>query len=150
MRLADFDFPFDPSLIAAHPATPRDQARLLVVDRTSGILSHHRMADLPGLLRGGDLVVANDTKVLAARVAARVVDTGRVLDILFVRDLGRGVWEVFLKGRLRAGQVLEVNAEQGPDDGANGRSRNGRGCDANGRDDAAPALYQAVTGPGGS
>ena len=109
MRLADFDFPFDPSLIAAHPAMPRDQARLLVVGRISGVLSHHRMADLPGLLRGGDLVVANDTKVLAARVAGRVADTGRVLDILFVRDLGKGLWEVFLKGRLRSGQVLEIN-----------------------------------------
>ena len=54
-------------------------------------------------------MVANDTKVLAARVAGRVVDTGRMLDILFVRDLGQGLWEVFLKGRLRAGQVLEIN-----------------------------------------
>ena len=109
MQLAEFDFPFDPSLIAAQPEHPRDHARLLVLDRATGMLHHHRVADLPSLLDAGDLVVANDTKVLAARVAGRVVDTGRMLDILFVRDLGQGLWEVFLKGRLRAGQVLEIN-----------------------------------------
>ena len=109
MQLAEFDFPFDPSLMAAQPEHPRDHARLLVLDRATGMLHHHRVADLPSLLDAGDLVVANDTKVLAARVAGRVVDTGRMLDILFVRDLGQGLWEVFLKGRLRAGQVLEIN-----------------------------------------
>jgi S-adenosylmethionine:tRNA ribosyltransferase-isomerase len=108
MQLAEFDFPFDPSLIATQPEHPRDSARLLVLDRAGGILSHHRVADLPSLLEAGDLVVANDTKVVAARVVGRVVETGRMLDILFVRNLGQGLWEVFLKGRLRAGQVLEV------------------------------------------
>jgi S-adenosylmethionine:tRNA ribosyltransferase-isomerase len=109
MQLTDFDFPFDPSLVAAQPEHPRDHARLLLLDRATGTLSHHRVADLPSLLDTRDLVVANDTKVLAARVAGRVLDTGRMLDILFVRDLGQGLWEVFLKGRLRAGQVLEIN-----------------------------------------
>jgi S-adenosylmethionine:tRNA ribosyltransferase-isomerase len=109
MRLADFDFPFDSSLIATRPVSPRDHARLLLVDRTTGTISHHRVADLPNLLNGGDLVVANDTKVLAARVEGRVADTGRVVDILFVRDMGQGLWEVLLKGRLRAGQVIKVH-----------------------------------------
>jgi S-adenosylmethionine:tRNA ribosyltransferase-isomerase len=111
MRLADFDFPFDPSLIAAHPESPRDRARLLVVDRATGTLSHQKIADLPYLLNGGDLLVGNDTKVLAARVSGRVADTGRLVDILFVRHLGEGVWEVLVKGRLKAGQVLEVNKD---------------------------------------
>jgi len=109
MQLAEFDFPFDPSLIAAQPEHPRDHARLLVLDRATGTLHHHRVADLPSLLDAGDLVVANDTKVLAARVAGRIVDTGRMLDILFVRELEPGLWEVFLRGRLRAGQVIEIN-----------------------------------------
>ena len=108
MRLTDFDFPFDPSLIATHPTCPRDHARLLLMDRASGTLSHHRIANLPDLLDAGDLIVANDTKVLAARVGGRVADTGRALDILFVRDVGQGLWEVLLKGRLRAGQVIRV------------------------------------------
>jgi S-adenosylmethionine:tRNA ribosyltransferase-isomerase len=109
MQLAEFDFPFDSSLIAAQPENPRDHARLLLLDRPTGTLRHHHVSDLPSLLEARDLVVANDTKVLTARVAGRVVDTGRMLDILFVRNLGQGLWEVLLKGRLRAGQVLEIN-----------------------------------------
>lgn len=109
MRLADFDFPFDPSLVATHPERPRDRARLLLVDRAAGTMRHHRIADLPDLLHGGDLVVANDTKVLAARVCGHVAHTGRALDILFVRDVGQGIWEVLLKGRLRVGQVIRIN-----------------------------------------
>jgi S-adenosylmethionine:tRNA ribosyltransferase-isomerase len=109
MRLADFDFPFDPSLIAAHPESPRDHARLLLVDRASGTIGHHRIADLPELLHAGDLIVANDTKVLAARVGGHVAHTGKALDILFVRDVGQGIWEVLLKGRLRAGQIIRIN-----------------------------------------
>jgi S-adenosylmethionine:tRNA ribosyltransferase-isomerase len=109
MRLADFDFPFDPALIATHPESPRDHARLLLVDRGSGTIRHHRIADLPDLLHGGDLVVANDTKVLAARVGGHVAHTGRALDVQFVRDVGGGIWEVLLKGRVRVGQVIRIN-----------------------------------------
>ena len=109
MRLADFDFPFDPSLIATHPESPRDHARLLLVDRASGTIGHHRIADLPELLQAGDLIVANDTKVLAARVGGHVAHTGKALDILFVRDVGQGIWEVLLKGRLRVGQIIRIN-----------------------------------------
>jgi S-adenosylmethionine:tRNA ribosyltransferase-isomerase len=108
MLLSDFDFPFDPSLIAAHPETPRDQARLLVLDRITGDLSHHLVADLPYLLHSGDLVVANDTKVLPARVGGQIVHTGKAVDILFVRDMGHGIWEVFVKGKLRVGHIIHV------------------------------------------
>lgn len=107
MDLSAFDFPFDPTLIASHPVEPRDQARLLVVDRRSETLSHRRVAELPDLLRAGDLVVANDTKVLPARMVARKVDTGGLVDVLFVRPIDGMLWDVMLKGRLRVGQQLE-------------------------------------------
>jgi S-adenosylmethionine:tRNA ribosyltransferase-isomerase len=111
MLLSDFDFPFDPSLIAAHPKAPRDQARLLVLDRITGDLSHHLVADLPYLLHSGDLVVANDTKVLPARVAGQIVHTGKTVDILFVRDMGHGIWEIFVKGKLRVGHIIQVTPD---------------------------------------
>ncbi len=111
MLLSDFDFPFDPSLIAAHPETPRDQARLLVLDRVTGDLSHHLVADLPYLLHSGDLVVANDTKVLPARVGGQIVHTGKAVEILFVRDMGHGIWEVFVKGKLRVGHIIQVTPD---------------------------------------
>src|SRR5213592_982484 len=61
MRLEDFDYPFDESLIAQHPIEPRDHARLLVVDRRTGALAHHLIAELPTLLRPNDLIVLNNT-----------------------------------------------------------------------------------------
>ncbi|MDH5639699.1 MAG: tRNA preQ1(34) S-adenosylmethionine ribosyltransferase-isomerase QueA [Nitrospira sp.] len=109
MRLAEFDFPFDPSLVALQPVTPRDRARLLVVDRRTDRLAHHHVADLPSLLDPGDLVVVNDTKVLAARVPGRKQPVGTPVEMLFVRDLGNDVWEVMVKGTFHIGQAIEFD-----------------------------------------
>lgn len=108
MQLSDFDFPFDPSLIALHPVEPRDQARLLILRRETGEIVHGRIADLPGLLNRGDLLVANDTKVLPARLIARRADTRKQVEVLFVRPVNDMGWEVLVKGRLRVGQRLEL------------------------------------------
>lgn len=108
MLLSDFDFPFDPALVADHPVIPRDRARLLVLDRQGeGRLMHRQVADLPSLLQPGDLVVVNNTKVMPARVPAQVRSTGKLLDLLFVQDLGQGLWEVLMKGRFRPGATVE-------------------------------------------
>ena len=106
MNLSDFDFPFDPALIASEPVLPRHAARLLCLDRQSGVLSHRQVADLPDLLAPGDLLVVNDTKVLAARVSGRKQPAGTAVDVLFVKDLGDAVWEVMLKGHFRVGQTI--------------------------------------------
>ncbi|MCS6283790.1 MAG: tRNA preQ1(34) S-adenosylmethionine ribosyltransferase-isomerase QueA [Nitrospira sp.] len=106
MNLSEFDFPFDPTLIASEPVLPRHAARLLCLDRQSGVLSHRQVADLPDLLAPGDLLVVNDTKVLAARVSGRKQPAGTVVDVLFVKDLGDAVWEVMLKGHFRVGQTI--------------------------------------------
>jgi len=107
MLLSEFDFPFDPVLVAEHPVLPRDQARLLVMERSSGLRTHRRVADLPSLLSPGDLVVVNNTKVMPARVPAQVRSTGKLLDLLFVQDLGQNVWEVLIKGRFRPGAMID-------------------------------------------
>ncbi len=107
MLLSEFDFPFDPVLVADHPVLPRDQARLLVMERASGVRAHRRVADLPSLLSPGDLVVVNNTKVMPARVPAKVRSTGKLLDLLFVQDLGQNVWEVLIKGRFRPGAMID-------------------------------------------
>jgi S-adenosylmethionine:tRNA ribosyltransferase-isomerase len=111
MQLSEFDFPFDSSLIADHPSLPRDHARLLVLQRHDRSLAHRRVDELPDLLHPGDLLVVNNTKVLAARVAGRKHPSGAEVEILFVKDLGDATWEVLIKGTFRPGQILEMGAE---------------------------------------
>ncbi len=111
MQLSEFDFPFDASLIATHPSLPRDHARLLVLRRVDRSLAHRRVDELPDLLHPGDLLVVNNTKVLAARVAGQKRPSGAEVEILFVKDLGDAVWEVLIKGTFRPGQILEMGAE---------------------------------------
>ena len=106
MNLSEFDFPFDPTLIAPEPVLPRHAARLLCLDPRTGVLSNRHVADLPELLAPGDLLVVNDTKVLAARLSGRKQPTGTVVDVLFVKDCGDAVWEVMLKGHFRVGQTI--------------------------------------------
>ena len=106
MRLSDFDFPFDPTLIADRPVEPRDQARLLMLPRGGGPCAHHRVADLPKFLRAGDLLVVNDTKVVPARIQGRKRPGGGSIELLLIKDLGGGTWEAMVKGGVKRGQVI--------------------------------------------
>lgn len=108
MQLSEFDFPFDSSLIAAHPTHPRDHARLLILHRLDRSFAHRRVDELPDLLESGDLLVVNNTKVVAARVSGRKRPSGGKVEILFVKDLGDAIWEVLIKGTFRAGQIIEM------------------------------------------
>jgi S-adenosylmethionine:tRNA ribosyltransferase-isomerase len=111
MDLSEFDFPFDPALIATHPTLPRDHARLLVLKRLNRSLAHRRVDELPDILQPGDLLVVNNTKVLAARVAGWKHLSGGKVELLFVKDLGDAIWEVLMKGTFRLGQIIEMGAE---------------------------------------
>ncbi|MBS0180853.1 MAG: tRNA preQ1(34) S-adenosylmethionine ribosyltransferase-isomerase QueA [Nitrospira sp.] len=111
MQLSEFDFPFDPSLVASQPVIPRDRARLLLLDRRTDRLVHHHVTDLPSLLNPGDLLVVNDTRVLAARVPGIKRPTGTPVEVLFIKDLGEGRWKIMVKGTFRIGQVIEFNQQ---------------------------------------
>lgn len=86
-RLSDFDFKLPEGLIAQEPAKPRDQARLLVLEKASGSLQHRRFDDLPGLLNKGDILVFNHSRVFPARLLGKKKDTGGRLEILLLHDL---------------------------------------------------------------
>jgi S-adenosylmethionine:tRNA ribosyltransferase-isomerase len=111
MQLSEFDFPFDPSLIASRPCFPRDHARLLVLQPLDRSIAHRRVDELADILQPGTLLVVNNTKVLAARVAGRRRPSGAEVEILFVKDLGDAIWEVLIKGTFRPGQIIEMGAE---------------------------------------
>src|SRR5947209_9927525 len=106
MQLADFGFDLPRDLIADRPAEPRDSARLLVIP-AAGELSDRHIADLPDLLRPGDLLVFNDTKVIPARLVGRRGQA--TVEITLARDLGGGVWRAYARGakRLRPGDHIE-------------------------------------------
>ena len=112
MQLSEFDFPFDETLIADHPVSPRDHARLLVVPRGGApTFQHARVKDLPDLLQAGDVVVLNDTKVIPARLHGTKQSSGGKVEVLLVRPLEESSWEVLLKGHVAVGQVLQFQDE---------------------------------------
>ncbi|MCG3176172.1 MAG: S-adenosylmethionine:tRNA ribosyltransferase-isomerase [Candidatus Omnitrophica bacterium] len=86
MRPEDFDYPLPKELIAQTPADRRDASRLLVADRSAGILKDAKFTDIVDLVPAGDLLVLNDTRVFPARLLARKEGTGGKMDVL-VLDL---------------------------------------------------------------
>ena len=110
MQLADFGFDLPRDLIADRPAEPRDSARLLVIPAADEVADRH-IADLPELLRPGDLLVFNDTKVIPARLVGRRGQA--TVEITLARDLGGGVWRSYAKGarRLRPGDHIDFAAD---------------------------------------
>jgi len=107
MRRSDFNYPLPAELIAQAPLAQRSASRLLVLDGSSGTLADRQMRELPGLLRGGDLLVFNDTKVLPARLAARRATGGQV-EVFLERALEADGALVQLRASnpLRAGEAL--------------------------------------------
>src|SRR3712207_6455172 len=113
LLLSELDYDLPDSLIAQRPVDPRDSSRLMVVDAAEGTIEHRVFRDLPLLLRPGDALALNETKVLPARLIARK-PTGGEVELLFLRDLGPeagNAWEALARpskrlkpgGRLLAG-----------------------------------------------
>ena len=112
MELAELDYPLPPSAIAQTPAEPREAARLLVIDRAVAACTDHVVRDLPALLRPGDCLVVNDSRVIPARVFAADA-AGRRTELLFVEPLSPVRWRALVRPgrRCRAGVTLDVGGE---------------------------------------
>jgi S-adenosylmethionine:tRNA ribosyltransferase-isomerase len=111
--VSDFDYHLPPERIAQTPVEPRDSSRLLVVHRDTGRLEHRTFRDIGDYLAPGDLLVANDSRVLHGRLWARKPTGGRV-ELLLLRqsDQPGDWWEALARpaNRLRAGQCLLLEA----------------------------------------
>jgi S-adenosylmethionine:tRNA ribosyltransferase-isomerase len=109
MRLSDFDYDLPPDLIATRPARPRSAARLLVADGDG--LRDLRVADLPEVLRPGDRLVLNDTKVIPARLSGmrRRGDAVARVEATLLLDRGEGLWAALLKPlrKVREGEAID-------------------------------------------
>jgi len=112
-ELDAFDYALPPERIAQQPAPERDGARLLVLERASGRTLHRAVRDLPALLRPGDLLVVNATRVLPARLRGRKTGSGGAVQALLLGPgAGPGHYRALLgaSGRLRPGLKLRFGA----------------------------------------
>ncbi len=113
MRVADFDFELPPENIALRPITPREAAKLLVVQ--NGAFDDLRVGDLPSQLRRGDLLIFNNTKVIPAALSGvrvgRLGTTPKIEALLHLRIDGSR-WKAFLKPakKLEAGDTVQFGS----------------------------------------
>lgn len=116
--LDQYDYELPRHLVAQAPMVNRADARLLVVDRASGSLSHRHVRDLPDILLPGDCLVLNDTKVVPARLIGRRANTGGHWEGLFLEATREGLWRVLCKtrGRLSPGEEVVLMNAEGNDD----------------------------------
>ena len=130
MQLTDFDYDLPSELIAQEPLPERDASRMLVVDRLSGSYSDWQFRELPDLLRGDELMVVNNTRVIPARLFARregirAEPAGKAtlaggeflsskLEILLIRRLEADLWEALVRpGRkVRLGEKLKFEGSR--------------------------------------
>ncbi|HSV30413.1 MAG TPA: tRNA preQ1(34) S-adenosylmethionine ribosyltransferase-isomerase QueA [Atribacteraceae bacterium] len=106
MYTREFDYHLPEELIAQTPIEPRDSSRLLVINRLNRSVSEHRFTDIIDYFQAGDVLVLNNTKVIAARLPARRAGGGKA-EVFLLRDLGEARWEALVK----PGNRIPVNSK---------------------------------------
>ena len=110
MPTADFDYDLPPEFIGQRPAEPRDASRLMVLDRSSGAISHAHFRDVGRFLRPGDLLILNNTRVIPARLFGRKDRTGGKVELLLLKRLAPRTWEALVGGKgLTVGAAINVD-----------------------------------------
>jgi len=118
IRISDFDYSLPHELIAQTPIEPRDASRLLVLNRGNGTIEHRHFRDIGAYLRPGDLLIANQSRVLPARLLGHRAETGGAVEVLLLAerpDLGPDYWETLVRPgrRLREGSHITFGDEDG-------------------------------------
>ena len=112
MKTSDFWYDLPPELIAQTPIPERDRSRLLCLDRKTGATAHHHFYELPGMLRAGDCLVVNDSRVLPARLIGRRAGGGAA-ELLLLRELGDDCWECLCRPGKRLREGAEIRFGEG-------------------------------------
>ncbi len=116
-QMSDFDYDLPQELIAQTPIEPRDASRLLLVNRATGRLEHRHFRDIGEYLHPGDLLIANQSRVIPARLLGQRAETGGAVEVLLLAerpDLGPDHWETLVRPgrRLREGIRIVFGNEQ--------------------------------------
>ena len=108
VNVSDFDYELPKELIAQTPLKVRDSSRLLVLDKNNGDIVHEHFNNIIDYLHEGDVLVLNDTKVIPARLIGAKEETGAVIELLLLKDLGEDKWECLSKPakRLKIGTIV--------------------------------------------
>ena len=112
--VSQFDYDFDPALIATAPMAKRDQSRLLIVDRKTRQITHQHFASLADLLNPNDLLVVNNTRVFPARLFAKKATqtkAGGKIELLLLKEKTKWHWEALVKGSAKEGTILQLPGE---------------------------------------
>ncbi len=112
MRTCEFDYELPPQLVAQTPIEPRDASRLMVLHRNEERIEHRCFRDIGSYMRPGDLLVANDSRVIPARLFGHKVPTGGRVEMLLLNRRGDNTWEVLLKPgrRVKTGTTIAIDA----------------------------------------
>lgn len=113
MKTDEFDYKLPKELIAQTPLKNRNGSRMMVLDKNTGEFSDNHFTDLINYLNEGDTLVLNDTKVIPARLIGHKIDTGAVIEVLMLKDLGGDTWECLTKPakRIKEGTIVKFSDE---------------------------------------
>lgn len=113
MKTDDFDYYLPKELIAQTPLKKRDASRMMVLDKNDGITEDKMFSDFIDYLEEGDTLVLNDTKVIPARLIGHKPDTGAVIEVLMLKDLGNDEWECLTKPakRIKIGTKVQFSED---------------------------------------
>ena len=113
MKTDDFDYELPKELIAQTPLKDRNKSRMLVLDKETGEFFDNSFTDLIDYLNPGDTIVLNDSKVIPARIIGQKEDTGAVIEVLMLKDLGDDTWECLTKPakRIKVGTIVKFSDE---------------------------------------
>ena len=107
MKKSDFYYDLPESLIAQHPAEPRNASRMMCVDKATGSVQHQHFYDLGKFLKAGDLLVMNDSRVLPARLYGEKLETKSFVEFLLLHQVAEKQWEIIC----RPGKKCKVGAK---------------------------------------
>lgn len=113
MKTDDFNYDLPKELIAQTPLKKRDASKMMVLDKETGEFEDKNFVNLIDYLNKGDTLVLNDTKVIPARLIGNKTDTGAVIEILMLKDLGNDEWECLTKPakRIKVGTTVKFSDE---------------------------------------
>jgi S-adenosylmethionine:tRNA ribosyltransferase-isomerase len=126
MKTSDFFYKLPQELIAQNPSQQRDMSRLLILDKSTGMINHKMFYNLKDLLKKDDCLVLNDTRVIPARLSGHDISTGNKMEFLLIRKVENNIWEALVKPGRRANPgnkyligdgLLHVEIIQKTDDG---------------------------------